>query len=161
MDVRSPHQDVKVVKILNYASGTADRTSGVIDTLGFTTLEVEVDFAAITANAVTNIYLQCADVASDTNTLTSGTNVADSSQTVADSDDNEVFRIIISPPAKRYYQLVVNKDATNAVAESARARLSGAQVVPVTQGAGNTSVIGDGHAAVNQEFLGLGDAGTV
>lgn len=161
MDVRSPAHDVKVVKILNYTSANADRTSGVIDTLGFDTLEVEVDFAAIATNAVTNIYLQHADAASDTNTLTSGANVANTSQTVADDKDNQVFRIIVSPVTKRFYQLVVNKDATNATAESARARLSGARAVPVVQGGGNTSIIGDGHAAVNQEFIGVAVTGTV
>ena len=161
MDVRNPYHDVKVVKILNYTSANADRTSAVIDTLGFETLEVEVDFATIATNAVTNIYLQHADAASDTNTLTSGANVANTSQTVADDADNKVFRIVVSPVTRRFYQLVVNKDASNATAESARARLSGAKNLPVTQGGGNTSVVGDGHAAVVGEFIGTAVTGTI
>ena len=161
MDVRATSRDHKILKILNYTSANADRTSGVIDTLGFTGLEITVDFATIATNAVTNIYVQHADAASDTNTLTSGANVANTSQTVADSDDNELFIIDINPVTKRYYQLVVNKDATNSTAESASARLYGAKNVPVTHGAGNTSVVGDGHAPVNYEFIGAATSGTV
>lgn len=160
MDIRAFSRDCKVVKILNYTSANADRTSAVIDTQGFNGLAVLVDFAAIATNAVTNIYLACADAASDTNTLTSGTNVADSSQTIADDDDNQTFIIDGVKPAKRFYQLVVNKDATISTAETAVAVLYNATSVPVTHGAGNTSVIGDGHAAVNYEFLGTLDAGT-
>jgi len=161
MDLRALTRDAKIVKILNYASANSDRTSAVIDTLGYDGLAVIVDFATIATNAVTNIYLTCADAASDTNTLTTGTNVADTSQTVADDDDNQTFVIDGGKPAKRYYQLVVNKDATNSTAESAVAILYNAKSVPTTHGAGNTSVIGDGHAAVNYEYKATLSAGTI
>lgn len=157
MDVRAASRDVRTVKILNYASANADRTSAVIDTLGFGGLRIDVDFATIAANAVTNIYLTHSDVADDTNTLNSGTNVANSSQTVADDDDNQVF-VIECIPTKRYYQLVVNKDAANATAESAIAYLYNAKEVPVTHGDG--SGVGDGLAAVNYENIGVATTGT-
>lgn len=116
-------KDVRIVPILTYASGTADRTSNVIDTRGYDAVCVVVHFGTIAAGAVTDIYLQEADVASNSTTLTSGADLAGTSQTVADDDDNECKYIDVIRPLKRYLQLVVNKDATNACAESAVAYL--------------------------------------
>lgn len=159
--LRSLTRDAKWVKVLNYVSGTADRTTGVVDTNGYGGVAFIVDFAAIAANAVTNIYVQHADAASDTNTLTSGANVATTSQTVADSDDNKVFIVDVQRPTKRYYQLTVNKDATNATAESVTAILYNPKTKPTTHGGGNTSLVGDGHAAVNYELVGTAASGTI
>lgn len=129
-------KDVRIVPILSYASGTADRTSNVIDTRGFDAVCIVVHFATIAASAVTDIYLQEADVASDSTTLTSGADLAGTSQTVAADDDNEVKYIDVINPLKRYLQLNVNKDATNACAESAVAYLYKADVAPVTHAEG-------------------------
>lgn len=159
MALVTPVREQKFVKILNYASANSDRTSGLIDTAGYDMFDVIVSFSAITTNAVTNIYLQHSDVADDANTLNTGANVANTSQTVADDDDGQVFIIGGVVPTKRYYQLVVNKDATNAVAEEAFAVLSRAAVTPVTHGDG--SGVGDGHAAVNYEFIGTAVTGTI
>lgn len=159
MDSRASVRDRKVVKILNYASANSDRTSAVIDTAGYGELDVLVSFSAITTNAVTNIYLQHADAASDANTLTSGANIADTSQTVADDDDGQVFIIGNVIPTKRFYQLVVNKDATNATAEEAFAILSKPKNMPVTHGTGTGT--GEGHAAVNYESIGTATSGTI
>jgi hypothetical protein len=133
---------VRMVPILSYASGTADRTSTVIDTKGFDAFCVVTHLAAIAAGAVTNIYLQHADAATDNNTLTSGADVVGTSITVADDDDNELKYIDVRKTTKRYYQLVVNKDATNAVAESAAVYLYGAHELPVTQAEGSGTVGG-------------------
>lgn len=151
-------EDVKIVPILSYASAATDRTSEVIDTKGFGRCVIPVHFAAIVTNSVCDIYLQNADAASNETTLTSGANVAGSSQTVADDADNKVFYIDFIP-TKRFYQLVVNKDATNATAESAVAYLYHSKDRPVTHGAG-TSTIGDGTAAVTGEDLGAAIQGT-
>jgi hypothetical protein len=151
-------EDIKIVPVLSYTSGTADRNSEVIDTKGFGRCIIEVHLAAITANAVTNIFLASADAASNETTLTSGSNVEGSSQTIADDDDNQVFYIDFEP-THRYVQLTVNKDATNAVAESAVAHLYHSKVRPVTH-AGGTSTIGDGTGAVSGENLGRADQGT-
>lgn len=158
---RSLTRGCKWVKVLNYASGTADRTTAVVDTNGYGGLAFVVDLAAVAANAVTNIYIAHADAASDTNTLTSGANVATTSQTIDDTDDNQVFIVDCQRPTKRYYQLTVNKDGSNACAETVTAILYNAKSQPVTHGGGNTSVVGDGHAAVNYELVGTAASGTI
>jgi hypothetical protein len=140
--VKQFSKDVRIVPILSYASGTADRTSTVIDTRGYSGFCVVVHFATIAASAVTNIYLQHAAAATDNNTLTSGADVVGTSQAVADDDDNEVKYIDVKRPVTRFYQLVVNKDATNACAESAVVYLYGGNSRPATQAEGSGTVGG-------------------
>lgn len=151
-------QDVKIVPILSYADANSDRTSEVIDTAGFGRVCVVVHFAAIAAGVTEDIYLTSSDAADDENTLNSGANIANSSQTVGASDDNKV-KYIDFIPEKRYYQLVVNKDATNSSAECAVAYLYHAKTKDVTHGTGNTD-IGQGTGAVAGEELGLAIQGT-
>lgn len=128
---------VRIVPILTYASANADRSSNVIDTKGFNAVCIVVHFGTIATGSVADIYVQHADAASDGTTLTSGANVADTSITVADDDDNEVKYIDIIKPTKRFIQLVVNKDATNATAESAVAYLYNADEEPVAHAEGS------------------------
>lgn len=116
-------KDCRIVPILTYASANSDRTSSVIDTKGYDAFCVLVHFGTIATGAATNIYLTHADAASNATTLTSGADVTGTSQTIADDDDNQVKYIDVVKPVKRFYQLVVNKDATNATAESAVAIL--------------------------------------
>lgn len=144
-------KDVRIVPILTYASGTADRTSKVVDTKGFDSVTIVTHFGTIASSAVTDIFLQEADAASDADTLTSGANLAGSSQTVADDDDNEVKYIDINKPLKRFLQLTVNKDATNACAESAVAYLYNADKVPVTQAEG-TGTSGGADISEGESF---------
>lgn len=146
-------QDVRIVPILTYASGTADRTSKVIDTKGFDGCLVAVHFGTIATSAVTDIFLRHADAASDADTLTSGADVAGTSQTVADDDDNEVKYIDVLHPTKRFLQLTVNKDATNACAESAVAYLYRSHsTVPVTHAEG-TGTSGGADIADGEAFV--------
>ena len=159
MPVQSFAKDVKIVPCLSYVSASTDRNSEVIDTAGYDKCTIVVHFAAIATNAVTQMYLAHADAASDENTLTSGANVATSAQTIADSDDNKV-KYMEFIPTKRYYQLTMDKDATNACAESAIAYLYRAQNVPVTQATGNTT-IGEGTGAVAGEIVGAATSGTI
>lgn len=159
MPVSSFAKDVKIVPILSYASANSDRNSEVIDTAGYDKCTIVVHFATIAANAVTSMYLAHADAASDENTLTSGANVATSSQTIADNDDNKV-KYMEFIPSKRYYQLTLDKDATNACAESAVAYLYRAEKVPTTHGTGNTT-IGEGTGAVAGEVIGVATSGTI
>lgn len=147
-------KDVRIVPILTYASGTADRTSKVIDCAGYDGACVVVHFGTIAASAVTDIYLQEADAASDSDTLTAGADLAGTSQTVAADDDNEVKYIDVRRPLKRYLQLVVNKDATNACAESAVAYLYNSKTsVPSTHaegtGTGGGTDIAEGESFVS------------
>lgn len=118
--------DCKVVDILDYASGSADRTSSAIDTNGYEGCAIIVKFATIATGAVTDIYA----VEDDASGLGTKAALAGTSQTVADDDDNQVFVIDIKRPKKRYLALEVNKDATNATAECAVAILYGANARP-------------------------------
>lgn len=150
--------DMKFVKILNYSNANADRTSEVIDTAGFGRCCVLVDFAAINDSVTETLRLTQSDIADDQNTLNSGANVAGSAQTVAGTAD-ETIKFIDFAPTKRYYQLVLDKDATNPSAESAIAILyqpTGGK--PVTQAAGS-STVGEGTAAVVGEYIGAAIAG--
>jgi hypothetical protein len=151
-------EDVKIVPIASYADANADRTSEVIDTAGYGAVCVVVHFAAINNSVTEDIYLTSSDTVTDENTLASGANVATSSQTVAGTDDNTV-KYIDFIPDKRYYQLVVNKDASNSSAESAIAYLYHAKDRNVTQSTGNT-VVGEGTGAVVGELLGVATQGT-
>jgi hypothetical protein len=144
--------EVRIVPILAYASGTADRKGKVIDMKGFDSVCVVVQFATIAASAVTDIYLQEADAASDADTLTSGADLAGTSQTVAADDDDECKYIDVVKPLKRFLQLNVNKDATNACAESAVAYLYNADEVPVTHAEG-TGTSGGVDIVEGEAFL--------
>lgn len=153
-------EDVKMVPILSALTSAAnsDRTSEVIDTDGFDGVCVVVHVGSVAASAVQDVYLTSSDVADDENTLNSGSNVADSSQTIADDDDDEL-KYMDFVPDKRYYQLVVNKDGTNASNESAVAYLYKASDKPVTH-AGGTATVGDGTEPVSGEWLGVATQGT-
>lgn len=148
--MKSFASDVRVVPILTYASGTADRVSKVIDTAGYSGMCVVVHFGTIATSAVTDIYLQHSDAATDADTLSSGADVLGSSQTVAADDDNEAKYIDVKLPAKRYYQLAVNKDATNACAESAMCYLYNPSEKPVAHATG--SGVGEGADLAEGEF---------
>ena len=152
-------EDVKVVPILSYANANSDRTSEVIDTAGYGGCFVVVHFAAVNDSVTEDIYLASSDAVTDENTLSSGANVASSSQTVTGTTADNTVQYIDFIPEKRYYQLVVNKDASNASAESAVAYLYNAKSRPVTQSTGNT-VVGEGTGAVTGESLGLATQGT-
>lgn len=153
-------QEVKIVPILSglQTVANADRTSEVIDTDGFDGVCVVVHFLTVHDSATQSIRLSSSDAVTDQNTLNDGSNVADSAQTVAGTADNTV-KYIDFVPEKRYYQLVVDKDASNAGDECAIAYLYKAASKPVTQASGNT-VVGEGTAAVAGEYLGLAIQGT-
>lgn len=158
MDIRSLPKDVRIVPILSYASGTTDRTSEVMDHLGFDRCCIVVHFATIAAGGTNSIFLQHADAASNETTLTSGADVLTSLQTIVDSDDNNV-KFMDFIPTKRYSQLNIDKDTANACAESAIAYLYQSKNVPVTLAAG-TSTIGEGTGTVLGEYIGSLASGT-
>jgi len=124
--------DMKIVDVLDYASGTADRTGPVIDTEGYEGVCFIVKFAAIAASGVNSIKARHGD-ASNGSAITDAADIAGTSQAIADDDDNEVRYIDIKRPLKRYVTLVVDKDTTNACAESAVAVLYGAAKKPTTK----------------------------
>lgn len=143
--------DMKVVPIATYASANTDRTSDVIDTAGFSHCLIVVHFGTIATGAVTTMKLQHADAATNETTLTSGADIEGSLQTIADDDDNQA-KFWDVRPTKRFLQVAMDKDATNATAESMIAILYGSGNRPTTQ-AGGTSAVGDGTGLVEGEIL--------
>lgn len=142
-------EDAKVVNILAYASESSDRTSDVIDTKGYRNVLILMHSAAVHNSAAHAYELQHSDVATNETTLSSGTDIEGSS--LAISTDDNVLHYYDGKPTKRYLQLVVNKDAAQASAQSAVAILyNGTSPRPVTHGAG-TSTVGEGVAAVSGE----------
>jgi len=107
--------DLKVSSALDYASGTADRTGAILDMAGFTGVLMIVKLATIAAGAVTSIKAQ-QDTASN---MAGAADLAGTGITIANDDDNQIFIIDLYEPVERYVRLVVDKDATNACAESA------------------------------------------
>jgi hypothetical protein len=106
---------VKISTALDYASGTADRTGAIIDMGGYEGVLMIVKLAAVATGGVNSIKAQTATA------VGFGTphDVAGTAQTIADDDDNQVFVIDLKAPAERFVRLFVDKDATNACAESA------------------------------------------
>lgn len=145
-------KDIRILPCLSYATGTSDVVSKVIDTKGFDSVAIVVHCATIATGAVTSLFLQEADAASDADTLTSGADLAGSELAMADDDDNEVFVIEVNKPLKRFLQLNVNKDASNAWAGSAIAYLFNADVVPVTHAEG-TGTSGGADIVTTEVFV--------
>lgn len=141
-------QDAKIVPILAYASESSDRTSDVIDTKGFKNLMILMTSAAVHNSAAHAYELQHSDTATNETTLSSGTDIEGSS--LAISTDDNVVHYYDGKPTKRYIQLVVNKDAAQASAQSAVAILYNSKDRPTTHGAGS-STVGEGVAASTGE----------
>lgn len=118
---------IKVQPVLDYASGTATRNSDAVDTRGFRGVTFVVHYAAIAAGAATTVKLQGAT----TSNFATPIDLIGTSITVADDDDNEVRVLELYAPIHRYIRVVVVKDASNAVAESAVAYLYDADEEPV------------------------------
>ena len=120
--------EVKIVKALDYASGSADRDGATLDTGGFESVALVVQFATIAAGATTSIKAQQGE-------QSDGSDMADLEGTaisVAADDDNQIFIIDLVKPQERYIRLVVDKDGANATAESAIYMLYGPRVKPTT-----------------------------
>ncbi len=134
---RNLSEVARIESALTYTSGTADRNGLAIDTAGFDGVLFIVTFAVIAAGAVTDIFVE-----QDTLTGFDDDSQAllGSSQTIADDDDDGIFYVDIFRPRDRFVRLVVNKDASNATAESALAFLYRGQSFPVSHG---SSVAGE------------------
>jgi hypothetical protein len=148
--MKSFSKEIRVLPCLSYASGSSDRVSKVIDTKGFDSVAIVVHHAAVHDSAVLDVFLQEADAASDADTLTSGANLAGTSQTIAGTADNTVTVIEVNKPLRRFLQLNVNNDATNATAQSAIAYLFNADACPTTHAEGTGTSGGSATVAVEQ-----------
>lgn len=153
MALRQFSKSIKKVPILSYSSGTSDRSSAVIDTMGFDGFFIAIHNAAVNNSAVADYYLQHADAASNSTTLTSGADVSTSSQTIATDSDDKLMWIEVINPTKRYYQLVVNNDATNATAQSAVAYLWRGDELPVTDATGSGTSGGSAAVVTGESMI--------
>lgn len=120
--------DVKVTTALDYASGSADRNGVTLDMLGYEGVLIIVKFATIATGAVTAIKAQQGAASN----LSDAADLAGTGRAVADDDDNQIFQIDIFKPTERYVRLVIDKDASNATAESAIYIQYGAHKLPVS-----------------------------
>ena len=133
-------ENVKITSALDYTSGTADRNGATLDMAGFDGVLVICKLAAIATSATTSIKMQSGDASdmSDAADLT-GTGV-----TIADDDDNEVKYIDLYQPRERYVRCVMDKDTSNACAESVVYVQYRSKTGPITQ---PTGVDGEAHAS--------------
>ena len=118
----------KVLTALDYASGTADRTGAIMDMLGYEGIVAIVKCASVHNSATYSIKMQeDSDSAGGTMADLEGTGI-----TIAGTDDDQLFMIEVYRPRERYVRLYVDKDASNACAESAIYVLYGPKELPVS-----------------------------
>jgi len=122
------YEGTLVRKALAYASGTADREGEIMDMAGYDEIEAVVMFAAIAGSADTAVKLEYGDESN----LSDAEDVSGATSDVADDDDDQIFRLILRNPTKRYVRVVVDKDTSNATAECAIYRMNKARNMPVT-----------------------------
>lgn len=119
---------LKVSSALDYASAATDRTGTALDMSGYQGVLMIVKFATIATGATTSIKAQCDDNAA----FASAQDIAGTAQTVAADDDNQIFVIDLQNVPERYVRIYVDKDTSNATAESAVYVQYGPDSRPVT-----------------------------
>jgi len=120
-------KNTKITTALDYASGTASRNGAILDMQGFEGVLMIVKFATIATSAVGDIHAeQDSAVGGGTMADLAGTAIA-----VAHNDDEQIFIIDLYRPQERYVRVVVTKDASNAMAESAIYVQYGAKELPI------------------------------
>lgn len=130
---------IKISVGLAYASGSADREGAVLDMKGWDGVLVIAQFGAIATGAVTSIKMQQGAAAN----LSDAADLAGTAQTVADDDDSKIKYIDLYQPRERYVRAVVDKDATNACAETVTyVQYRGLEVPAAAHG---TGVAGEAH----------------
>lgn len=123
-----PLTDRKHTIALAYASGTADRTGAALDMSGFQEVDIIVSVAAVATGSTYSIKAQSdADSA-----FGSPQDIAGTAQTIADDDDGQVFIIHVANPPERYVRVYVDKDTSNACAESVLYVQYGPNAKPIT-----------------------------
>jgi hypothetical protein len=132
-------QEIKITVGLVYASANADREGAVVDMQGWDGVLIVATLGTIAAGAVTAIKAQqgAASAMGDAADL-AGTSVA-----IADDDDGKVKFIDVYQPRERYVRAVVDKDATNACAETVTYIQYRGKILPTA--AHGTGVVGEAH----------------
>ena len=104
---------VKITSALTYASGTASRNGDTLDMSGWDGVLGIVTMGTIAASAVGDVHWEQGA------TTTPATDLEGTAIVSAADDDDQVWVLDLYRPTKRYVRLVVTKDASNAMAESA------------------------------------------
>lgn len=131
-------ENVKISVGLAYASGTADREGAVLDMKGWDGVLMIAQFGTIAAGAVTKLKAQQGAAAN----LSDAADLAGTSITIADDDDSKIKYLDLWQPRERYVRCVVDKDATNACAETVTYLQYRGKALPATHG---TGVAGEAH----------------
>jgi len=114
-----------------YASGTADVNGTILDMAGLDWAMAIVPLGTIAAGSVCSIKWQEGDAAD----MSDAADLAGTGMTVAADDDGKLKISVLEKPLKRYCRLVIDKDASNAVAASITYLTGGASKMPVSHGA--------------------------
>ncbi len=107
-------KNTKLVKCLDYASGTAARNGATLDMLGYDGVVAVMITAAIAGSSVGDIHFET----STDSGMSGGTDLLGTAIATADNDDNQIFAVDLYKPLERYVRAVVTKDTTNAHAET-------------------------------------------
>ncbi len=129
---------VRISSALDYASGTADRKGATADMKGWDGLLIIVKTAAIATGATYSIKAQQSATDSDG----AFEDVLGTSQTIEHDDDNEIYYIDLYQPRERYVRAYVDKDTSNACAETVIYVQYRGQFLPASQ---PTGVTGEQH----------------
>lgn len=118
----------KIVSALAYASGTADRNGAILDMKGFESVQIICIMATIAQGAVTSMKVQQGAAAN----MSDAADLEGSAITIAADDDDQIFICDLIKPQERYIRVVMDKDASNATAESVIYAQYDAKIKPVT-----------------------------
>lgn len=120
-------EDLKILDGVDYASAATDREMASVDMANAEWVMAIVKFATIAASAVTSIKWQ---QSSDNGSSDGWSDLEGTAIAVAADDDNQVFVSVLNKPGKRYVRLAIDKDSTNASAESGVYVVGGNRTVP-------------------------------
>ena len=133
-------ENAKMSVALAYATGNADRNGATLDMQGWDGVLIVAQLGTIAATGVNSIKAQ-QGAQSD---LSDAADLAGTSVAIADDDDGELKYIDLWQPRERYVRVVVDKDGTNACAESVAYIQYRGKHLPSTHAAG---VEGEAHVA--------------
>lgn len=130
-------KDVKVSVGLAYATGTADRDGATLDMKGWDGVLMIAQFGTIAAGGANSIKAQQGAASS----LSDAADLEGTKQTIADDYDGKIALIDIYQPRERYVRVVVDKDTTNACAETVTYIQYRGKHLPATHGSGVASEV--------------------
>lgn len=106
--------DRKVSLGLAYASGTADRQGATLDMSGYQEVDMIVVAHAVATGATYSVKAQ----SDSDSSFGSPQDIAGTAQVIADDQDGDIYVINITNPPERYVRIYIDKDTSNACAET-------------------------------------------